>query len=227
MEELHVSQPLLKIRLDGGTQLRVSIRQDKVKEYAEKWKAGVEFPPVVLFFDEKIGVFWLADGFHRYYGAEQAGLLKIPAVVHQGTQRDAILYAARANEEHGVQRTQADRKNAVEKLLRDPEWSGWSNCEIARCCNLGANGEVLVRRMRARLSSSVTKMPTERKVRRGGKEYTVDTSKIGKHSIVAPTAAGPATAPASSFTSPAAQPAAGPGRGTTCPHCGGHLGSER
>ena len=40
-----------QIRIDGGTQMRVSINQDKVSEYAEKMREGGIFPPIKATFD--------------------------------------------------------------------------------------------------------------------------------------------------------------------------------
>jgi hypothetical protein len=99
------------------------------------------FPPVVVFYDG--ADYWLADGFHRVAamrawadqhtpgGARQA---TIAAEVRQGTRRDAILYACGTNATHGLQRTQSDKRRAVETLLRDPEWRQWSDREIGRRC---------------------------------------------------------------------------------------------
>lgn len=49
-----------------------------------------------------------------------------------GTRRDAILYAVGANATHGLPRSNADKRRAVETMLRDEEWVVWSDREIAR-----------------------------------------------------------------------------------------------
>ena len=46
--------------------------------------------------------------------------------------RDAKLFAAGANADHGLRRTQADKRSAILALLTDKEWRGWSDREIAR-----------------------------------------------------------------------------------------------
>jgi hypothetical protein len=56
--------------------------------------------------------------------------------VRKGTRRDAILYAVGANEGHGLRRTPADKRKAVLTLLEDPEWSKWSNYQIAEACKV-------------------------------------------------------------------------------------------
>jgi hypothetical protein len=62
----------------------------------------------------------------------EAGEGEVPCDVRQGTQRDAVLHSVGANSAHGVRRTNADKRRAAETLLRDEEWSKWSDREIAR-----------------------------------------------------------------------------------------------
>ena len=123
------------IRIDGGTQARVALNQDTVSEYAEAYRQGAEFPPVIVFFDGADR--WLADGFHRYFGAVAAGLTQIREKVTPGTKRDAVLYSLNANATHGLRRTNADKRKAVETLLADAEWAEWSDREIAKQCGVG------------------------------------------------------------------------------------------
>lgn len=129
---------LAEIRLDGGTQPRVAINEDVVADYAA---AVHELPPVVVFFD---GVaYWLADGFHRVHAHRRAGEHTIEALVHQGTKRDAVLYAVGANQTHGLRRTNADKRRAVETLLGDDDWRAWPDSQIAKAC--GVSREFVVR----------------------------------------------------------------------------------
>lgn len=126
--------PLHAIRTDGGTQPRTEIDEAVVAEYAEAMRAGAILPPVILFFD---GVaFWLADGFHRYHAAVQAGLGALHGEVRTGTRRDAVLYSVGANASHGLRRTNADKRRAVTMLLQDDEWVQWSDSAIARQCGV-------------------------------------------------------------------------------------------
>jgi hypothetical protein len=114
---------------DGGTQIREAVSPTTVSEYAEALRAGAKFPPIDVFFDGSR--YWPADGFHRLEAHCQAGLQEIDAELHNGSRRDALLYAAGANAEHGLRRTSEDKKRAVLTLLRDPEWREWSDREIA------------------------------------------------------------------------------------------------
>lgn len=141
--------PLDAIRMDGGTQARAGLDNATVAEYAETWiqlsrkpNGFLEMPPIVVFHDGSS--YWLADGFHRVVayrqfldsGSAGASPRAIRAVIQQGTQRAAILYAVGANDKHGLRRTQADKRRAAATLLRDTEWTQWSDSEIARRVNV-------------------------------------------------------------------------------------------
>lgn len=129
-----------QIRVDGGTQMRAAINPETVADYAARFQeyAGWgDFPAVILFYDGTD--YWLGDGYHRIAAWRQAFHGDSPhdtvrALVNPGTRRDAILYAAGANSNHGLRRTNADKRRAVETLLRDEEWRKWSDHEIARRC---------------------------------------------------------------------------------------------
>lgn len=155
-----------QIRIDGGTQSRVELSQDTVGEYAQAFQAGAEFPAVVVFFD---GVsYWLADGFHRYFGALNAGESAIAVQVINGTQRDAVLYSLKANATHGLKRTNADKRKAVETLLKDAEWATWSDRKIADVCGVGhpfvaaiRKPEVAAKQQENRVASATKKARVE------------------------------------------------------------------
>jgi hypothetical protein len=119
-----------EIRADTAAQPREFMSTDKVEEYADLMKSGVDFPGPVAFFDGS--VHWLADGFHRVQAARSAGVQSLHCVVEEGGLRDAVLYSCGANAKHGIQRTSADKRRAVLKLLQDAEWTKWSNNAIAK-----------------------------------------------------------------------------------------------
>ena len=119
-----------QIRIDGGTQSRVELNQETVAEYAQAFTAGATFPPVVAFFDG--ANYWLADGFHRYFGARDAGESAIDAEIRTGTQRDAVLYSWGANDKHGLPRSNADKRNIVTAILKDEQGRQWSDNKIGK-----------------------------------------------------------------------------------------------
>lgn len=169
------------IRTDGGTQSRDGLSEATIKEYTEKFLDGAQFPALVVFYDG--AEYWLADGFHRIAAAQDAQIDLIECYVMQGTQRDAILFSVGANGRHGLPRTNDDKRRAVQTLLSDPEWSRWSNREIAKRCEVSPG---LVDKMRnAELEKAQTSsLPTEGSQRtytnRHGQEAKMDVSNIGK-----------------------------------------------
>lgn len=125
---------LVMVRIDGGTQSRVSIDNDAVQEYAQAYKEGAKMPPLRVYFD---GVdFWLADGFHRYHAAKMAGLTELPMTVEDGTRKDAVLYSLGANSDHGLRRTNADKRKSVMTMFSDESWSQLSDVEISKHCKV-------------------------------------------------------------------------------------------
>lgn len=122
------------LNISSGTQSRVKLDEDVIAEYAEKMKAGAKFPPVKVYNDGIEN--YLADGFHRYFAVKKLGKTSIDAVVVSGTLREAILYSVSVNDEHGLRRTNEDKRNSVMKLIEDYEWGGWSDSEIARACKV-------------------------------------------------------------------------------------------
>lgn len=161
------------IRRDGGTQSRVLLNDEVVGDYAEAMREGVAFPPVVIFFDGTD--YWLADGFHRVEAASVAELGEVEADVRQGTRRDAVLFACGANAVHGLRRTNADKRRAVETLLRDEEWAAWSNVKIAKACGVATN---TVKNYRDAIMANC--QDAARKVERNGVVYEQDTANIGR-----------------------------------------------
>lgn len=123
----------MNIRIDGGTQFREKTNQDVVNDYKERLKEGVKFPPLKTVFDGT--THWLFDGYHRYLAMKDLGIE--PEVDYiQGSQEDAQILAMGANSEHGLQRTNADKRKVVEAAIAHPRLQGKSNREIADICKV-------------------------------------------------------------------------------------------
>ncbi|WP_167089294.1 helicase-related protein [Massilia frigida] len=188
-----------KLRLDeinilAGTQARAKTDDATVGEYKLSLEQGVEFPPVIVFADGSEGGRWLADGFHRYHAHRAAGLAEIRCDVRAGTYRDAKLFSFGANATHGLPRSAADKKRAVEEMLDDPEWSTWTQMQIAAACHVSR--EYVSRVSTSRKPSCDRSQDTVRDVTRNGATYQMDTAKIGKPAAPAPApAAQPPFAP--------------------------------
>lgn len=139
--------PLSKLALRPETQSRAAINQDTVQDYCEAMIEGKQFPPITAFFD---GLeYYVVDGYHRCYASKRAGIKEMTVQVMSGSLRDAILYSAGVNFDHGLPRTNEDKRKIVMKFLDDLEWSEWSDREIARQCNVSA---MTVGRIRKSLS---------------------------------------------------------------------------
>jgi len=174
------------IRRDGGTQPRLGLNIETVAEYKESMTngSGAKFPDVIVFHDGQ--VYWLADGYHRVEAALQAGREYINADIRQGQRRDAVLFSVGANSDHGLRRNNADKRRAVETLLRDDEWVKWSDREIARRC---AVSDKTVAAVRSELYPPSAEIPQiERTVERNGSTYTMNVGK--RESSVCPFAKG-------------------------------------
>jgi hypothetical protein len=111
-----------QIRLDGGTQIREAVDDDVVSEYAALMANQVYLPPLCVFTDGHD--YWLVDGFHRWQALKKNGRTEALCQCYDGTLRDARLAAVRSNHAHGLRRTNADKRRAVEILLADSEWAG-------------------------------------------------------------------------------------------------------
>ncbi|BAQ63114.1 biosynthesis of aminoglycoside antibiotics (plasmid) [Geminocystis sp. NIES-3708] len=158
------------------TQSRCKLDLETIEEYAELMESGVNFPPVILYFDgEK---YYLADGFHRLEAAKKCNLLTINAEVRQGSKSDAILYSVSANANHGLRRTSADKTKAVETVLKNEEWRKWSDNEIAKQCGVS---HPFVGKIRAKLYPN-TKSKERTYTDKHGKITVMNTDNIGKKS---------------------------------------------
>lgn len=181
---------ITSIRIDGGTQARLKLNQDVVKEYSEHMKDGDKFPPIIVFHDGS--EYWLADGFHRYFASKSNGALEIECDVRDGTLDDAILYAFSANGRRGLSMSAEDNRNIIIRMIQHPVWGKWSNAEIAK--HVGVS-KMTVGRVKASLEKD-NPAPTKKKYKdKHGNESTIETKNIGKTKEKKATKEEPATEP--------------------------------
>jgi ParB-like chromosome segregation protein Spo0J len=166
------------IESEISLQPRAEFRLDWIEEYATDLENGAVFPPIVVFFDGTS--YWLADGFHRLRAHQRAGLDTIQADVRGGTQRDALLHSVGANAQHGHRRTNEDKRHAIDIMLRDPEWSQWSDNDIAG--RVGVDHKTVAKRREAISGNS----QDVRRVTRGDTTYEMNTTKIGHKAAMQP-----------------------------------------
>ena len=160
------------ITINKRVQQRVQQDDSVIKEYFEAVQAEAQFPPLTVFYDgEKL---ILADGKHRYEAYKLAGIDVVNAEIINGSERDAILYAAGANADHGLRRTNDDKRYAVETLLMDEEWGQWSDGAIAQKVRVS---QPFVTKLRRMLTNNGYEFNSRRICANG---RSMDTSNIGQ-----------------------------------------------
>lgn len=92
---------------------RIETRPATVQQYAEALEL---LPPITVNQHNE-----LIDGWHRWTAHKKAGAKTIKAVVQQtASDRELMLLAVRANAKHGLQLSQADKKDVAKKIY-DPD----------------------------------------------------------------------------------------------------------
>lgn len=164
-----------------GMQLREASDSAAVARYAEAYREGVDLPPIVVFYDKLgdesggDGIHYLADGHHRVAAAKRADLTELHAIIKKGTKRDAVLYAASANGQHGVPLTNDDKRRIVGVILADDEWRAMTDRALADMLHVSPH---LVAKIRKTLPAD--QQTTVRKTKDG---RTLDTKNIGKRTL--------------------------------------------
>lgn len=148
--------PTSQIRTEG-LQVRAETDRAYVDELVElfgedgHWPSSL--PPLTVFHDGTD--YFLADGHHRYQAAQEAGCETAPCDVRQGDRTAATWFAIGANADHGLRRTNEDKRRAVLMAYRlDPNLS---DNAIAKRCNVSpdtANRTLRPLRQNAQLSDS-------------------------------------------------------------------------
>jgi len=173
------------IEVDVETQARVGINDETIAEYvaiireAQERGEAPPFPPVDLFFDGS--QYFIGDGWHRIFAWQQTTIACIPAYVHDGGAREALLFALGANDEHGLRRTNDDKRRAVSIMLDDSEWSGWTQGKIAEACKVTqplVSKMVKERQVTTVMTSDAA--PLAKKIGRDGKKYPAAAASNGK-----------------------------------------------
>jgi hypothetical protein len=164
-----------QVAMQSGLQVRAATDDDAVAAYAEVLANGGELPPIDVF---PLGDrYVVADGHHRLKAALRAGQTCIRAKVHDGDLRDALLFSVQSNHQHGLRRTNTDKRRAVGIMLADDEWSKWSDREIARRC--GVNNHMVADVRKSLTGSSPSDQPRNYTDKHGNTS-AMNTAAIGK-----------------------------------------------
>lgn len=169
LERLNLSSEL-QMRVDG-------FNQEHIDSLVEAIGADYEsLPAIEVVHDKKskdaggLSTYYVWDGQHRVLAARKAGRETFRARVREGKLRDAMQLAAGANGSHGLRRTSADRRHAIELLLKDATWSKRSDRWIAKV--VGCSNHV-VAACRKRLQVGKCP-PDEERIGVDGKSYKTE-----------------------------------------------------
>ena len=175
MQELLIE----KIRTDGGVQSRERISDEYVMELAELIKAGKKLPPVDVYSDGT--EIWAADGFHRIHAHLKANKRTVRCNVHKGTKADAMWASCAANQDHGLRRTNADKRHAVGMALK----IHYGKSDRAIADHVGVSDTFV-----SGLRSHVPTVGTCERIGKDGKTYKVPPPPTGKERTQRENAAG-------------------------------------
>lgn len=122
-----------KIRIDGGTQMRVTMSPEHIGSLKEAIsELGEALPPMRCCFDG--AEYWLVDGFHRYHAYSQLGYKTVEVEWTEGSQQDAIVASFGVNNDHGLPRDRVTKRRIVEQAISHPNFIKASNKVIAAAC---------------------------------------------------------------------------------------------
>ncbi len=147
--------PISDVCLDPEYQLRAATKLRVIGEYRQLMDAGVVLPPVTLvrlFGTGDSSRLVLVDGYHRYHAHCALGLSHIQAKIVEccGTQ-EAFALALMANRDHGLQRSEADKRHVVKAMLSRPEYAALSVRDLASVCGVS---HMTISRYRRRLGGT-------------------------------------------------------------------------
>jgi hypothetical protein len=162
------------IIVDEKIQQRASLNDEYIVELSKEIADGAVLPPLDVY--DIDGDLLLTDGFHRLKALLKAGVGTVEVNIYKGTERDAILHAVGANADHGLRRTNADKRKAATTLLIDKEWNESSDGNIARICRVS---QPFVSRIRNELTQNGFEF---KRKRIGANGVAMDTSNIGARS---------------------------------------------
>jgi len=122
---------LKDINLTGSPHVREAVQTSVAEEYAEQYKEKKHgMPDPVLF---KVGKEYLiGDGLHRVTAMNLVCLKAAVFDVREGTRADCVKFALTANINHGLRRSNADKRQGVRcALMEFPDYSDETIASVA------------------------------------------------------------------------------------------------
>lgn len=167
------------IDLKGSPHVRSDVRQDVIEDYIEVYRADKKVMPPIDLFTPDGKVFLLADGLHRLSAMTALKYKTAIANVVKGTYEEALSFALRANERHGIRRTHADKRKCIEQAVQ--QWPKHSNNQIAEICAVDKN---TVKAVREGMEEQGTVKPEPIRETKDGKKVSASRSTSPKSLVV-------------------------------------------
>lgn len=168
--------PVSDLQEDEQLRMRAELEPDVVREYAQRMKAGDSFPPVLVFAIDD--AYYLIDGYHRVAATMANHADRVVCEVRRGTRQDAIWAGCGLNRAHGLRRTNADKRRAVERAIQHPKGQKLSDRQLAQHC--GVHHDTVGRIRRELEHSGAIRHIDERLVFRAGAPYLQRVESIGR-----------------------------------------------
>ena len=126
------------IQRDVKLQARTGLNSAYIEELHAALVDGAKLPPIEVWSRDGGAPYFLSDGWHRIAASEAVGYAMIQAEVEVADQaaRGAFLQSLKANEQHGLRRTIADKRRAVKLALTDSELKKLSDRDLAERCSV-------------------------------------------------------------------------------------------
>jgi len=123
------------VDIDHSPMVRADLRPEVIEEYASIYKKDKKkMPHIDVFYEAGNKRMLIGDGMHRLQAMRSLNFKACQANVHAGVYEDALKFALTANERHGIRRSQADKRKAVEEAIR--QWPKVSNVQIANLASV-------------------------------------------------------------------------------------------
>ncbi len=122
--------------IDTSIQTRYRLDKATIKDYEEAMRSGAVFPPCTIFAERNSERYILADGHHRLEAAKLVRKKTFLCTIKRGSKEDALHCALGANANHGLRRTNAEKRKVVLLALNCPAYDGWSLRKIADLCGV-------------------------------------------------------------------------------------------
>lgn len=150
-------------RLSLGDSPRLgAVRADHVRALAD---SPTGWPPIMV----QRRTLHVIDGVHRVHAARRRGDTTIAVTFYEGDDRDAFVEAVRANAQHGLALSLAERAAAAARILESH--ADWSNARVAAVTGVSAT---TVRTIRA--CSTTHAAGSNARVGRDGRTRPLDTT---------------------------------------------------